>query len=645
MGQPLTLRQALILFVVLVAAWLPSLLKPEIVSFATALHPFGASPNPYFVPHHALLLYFWSPLVAISSCVFFLSPGLLLALAFNRARDFTQWILFALAIMVPALSIPTAIAQATMDQPFRGLSFAAFVVACSLVSFCILLLRVRKAKLAWPLEGRIEKQTMLVLIGAELMIAALMIPKIYWENFTRDGLQVLESSRLLYSQPLPIWPQIEGLVLTYPSFTSMISIYIPSWFVRLFGEMEAPIRFPFLLYVAAVYCGIVSIAGQGQKVTLSRRMVLWLAMAVYIVVVSYNVSYNPYAADIAHPAAREVLVTAFFLGFVFCFLQGERFWTAYFVFLTFFTLPLGTILIALWMAGVLLLWRPRPLRMLMITAIAVIAGQAVAEISPWIQALFNQTKPNDVFSAASLLERFHLDWGSPQRIAYLIIPCSIASAVSLLSGRRQDTIGQTFTFVAVTYFLFFYFQRQIGLNHFVPVMILPLVVHWRLGSESAKRFFVPATAICAVVAFFISLPPDASPDLSSRQIGSAIEDRIGGYEKLDFESLRRQDILKPLLPSVDSPGVPEEVYGGVPWVWYHYAHRKDHQSRTINYVIQHLSDPPPENMWLLHAQGNSALYLRSPEIWKLHQTLKPHSPPGNPIYTVPKESLYKSRKK
>src|SRR4051812_48117973 len=106
--------------VAMVVCWLPALLAHDAVRAAAALFPLAETAQPYFVPEHALQLYLWTPLVVLSACILFLSPGLFLALALGGAKDIGSWILYALALSTVVLSAAAALVQAVIGSPLRG---------------------------------------------------------------------------------------------------------------------------------------------------------------------------------------------------------------------------------------------------------------------------------------------------------------------------------------------------------------------------------------------------------------------------------------------------------------------------------------------------------------------------------------------
>ena len=368
-------RTAVLLFSALVVAgWLPVLLAHDIVRAVAELAPLADSASAYFVPGRAALLYVATPLVVASGCLLFLSPGLVLSLAFNVRGGPARWLLSGFGLSLVVVSGMAAVIQAALERPLRGDSFLAAVVACALASIGVLLLRYRLGRpVAWPFHERGAVGTTLAIALPPLVLLVLLTPKFHWENFNGDGVHAFETARLLLSQPLPFWSATVPDFASFPGATSMLFAFPASWFVRAFGEHEAAARLPYLLYLAVLYAGIVEIARHGRERLGGGglRWLPWLGLTVYTVVMAYSATYNPYAADLALPAAQDTLMMACYVGFLVFFLADARGWMVLFAALTVFSLPNGALLVGLWLLAVGLLWRPVPWRPIVVAAAGV----------------------------------------------------------------------------------------------------------------------------------------------------------------------------------------------------------------------------------------------------------------------------------
>jgi len=642
-------QRVLRLVVMITLSWLPALLAPNAVRSAAALYPLAISANPYFVPDHAWTLYLWVPLVVASACLFFLSPGLFLSLALNAAKGVGYWVVSGLALSLVVLGAVTGIVQWIMGNPLRDGAFAAVVVGCALGCFGFLLVRLDQNRpLAWPLGKPYAASTVLSMVVVPLVILVALAPKFYWENFNGDGAHAFESARLLLAQSLPFWNPSAGDVASFPGITSMLFLFPTSWFIRLFGEVEASARVPFLLYLVALYGGILSLVeyGRATLLGLAERWLIWLGLSIYTVVMAFSATYNPYCADIGLPATQDTLLMVCLLGFILGFLRKEKWWMYFFLALTFISSPNSILLVNLWVLSVILLWRPRPWWQVVEAEAALLTFFLIAAVLPAILAVLRLPTPGQEYGVLGILRHFAwLQWADWHRIAFLIVPSGILPSMALLAWRWQNHVARALTIVTIGYFCFFYYQAHIVLHYFVPVMLLPLVIFWQnelVANPRHRSFLLVSTGLTGIIALLISLPSNFTPDTSARLIGSTIEDRIGGYEVLDPAAFRRSEMLNYLFPIEWEPSVPFESYGGSPIAWNYYANRVDGTKKNINYVIQQAVEPIPTGMQIVAKKGDAVLYVRSESTWVLHRSLRPATPAGSRIYSIPRGIIFRS---
>ena len=67
-------------------------------------------------------------------------------------------------------------------------------------------------------------------------------------------------------------------------------------------------------------------------------------------------------------------------------------------------------------------------------------------------------------------------------------------------------------------------------------MLMPMVVYWRTdlpGVRRHRRWTLAATTIALLLALFLSFPKNLHVVTEPRVIGGAIEERIGGYERME----------------------------------------------------------------------------------------------------------------
>ncbi len=425
------------LFVIVTIGWIPALVGLDALGSASALYSLASSASPYYVPGHAGTLYLWTPLVVASACLLLMSPGLYLSLALDAAKSVGQWVLNGLALSILLLSLATAVLQAIRGAPIRSEAFVSVVVGCSVLSYGVLILRLLRGRVIdWPLDQPHAGFTTLSMVAVPVGMLIALSPKFYWENLNGDGAHAFESARLLLFQPLPFWSRSAGEIASFPGLTSLLFAYPASWFIRLFGEIEASARLPLLLYLAGLYAAILLLVEYGRikPPGIAERLLIWLALAVYVVVISFSATYNPYFADIALPATQDTLFMVCFLGFIFYFLRNETPWMLLFIGLTFVSLPSGLLLIGLWLLATTAVWKPRPLRVTVQSAVALLGCLVLASVAPYILNLFGQPAPGREYGVIGLLRRFaFLQYSDWRRLLFMVVPGGILPATMLLA--------------------------------------------------------------------------------------------------------------------------------------------------------------------------------------------------------------------
>jgi hypothetical protein len=641
-----SVRAALLLFVVFAAGWVPALVGREAVARAADLFALADEPNPYFVPRHATTLYLLAPLVVTSASLLLLAPGLFLALALNGGRSVGHWLAYGFALSLVVVSAAAAGVQSAVGAPLRGGAFAWTVVGCSAVCLGLLVLRARHGRvLFWPFRGTLAGHQLLsaVLVPGLLLVA--LTPKVYWENFNGDGAHAFESGRLLLHQPLPFWPEAAGDIASFPGVNSALFCYPTSWYIRLFGEVEAAARLPYFLFLPALYGALIALIGSGRArpLGLAETWLAWVPLALFTVVMAFSAAYSPYNADLALPGAEYALLMACFFGTALASLEGQKGWTALFIFLTLVVAPNGLQLILLWVAALALLGSPRPWRAVVTCLLCVAGSVAFLTAAARAMPLLGLPAPGQEHSLANLLKHLaFLRFNGWHRLAYLVVPCGILPASALLAWRWLDRPARMFALMAVVYFGFFYVQAYGALHYFAPAMLLPVVAFWRSRLVLDSRLRTPAVVgVClgGVLALGLSLPASAALYTAARPVGRAVEDRTSGYEVAAAPALKRLELLGKLFPDDAQPEVPDRSYGDSPLVWNYYAHRRPARPGAVNYVVQAAAAPVPSGARVLAEYEGTVLYVNDPSEWVRQQGLHPATPPGSRTYHIPRSTL------
>ncbi|MDH3514713.1 MAG: hypothetical protein OEM83_07590, partial [Gammaproteobacteria bacterium] len=497
----------------LFVACLPVLADPDAVARVAALHPLAAHAGVGLPLETALLVYVWAPMVVLSSFVLVLAPGLLLALLTPVARDGCRWLLAGFAISLFLVSALAGIAQSIAGDPFTGRAFSALIFVSGLATLAVVAgMRTRRPAGPLPPADPAFATTIAGMVAVAWVLMIALAPKIYWENLNGDGAHTLEATRLLLFQPVPFWLPGSGPIASFPGLTTGLFAYPGSWFMRLFGMHEAAVRLPFLLYLFLLFAVIVTLAEHGRRARLTalEQGLLWTGLSIYVVVMSYSATYNPYHADMGLPATQDTLMMVFFLAYALSFLERRHGAMCLYVGLSYFCSPAGLMLIGGWLVAVWLVERPRPWRSMLITVGAVVACKMLAAALPWVLEGLGLPLPGSEHSDFGLARKLrYLQWQDWRRFLFVAVPCGIVPAVALFAWRWQDRGARAFTVLTAGYFSFFYALGYISLHYFVPCMLLPLVVWWRgtaLLDPRKRPWLLGATGVAAFAALAISLP-------------------------------------------------------------------------------------------------------------------------------------------
>lgn len=629
----------------LVLALLPCVLAPDAVSRAATLAA-AAGGETYYVGGHAVLLFLVIPLVTLSAFVLFLVPGVLLASSLGKATTVAESIFYGFVLSLLVVSVASAIVQAATGDTLRGRSYAGLLVGLS--AGVALLLRWRRGAewLANVPRGRTAVHEGLLFCLVPLALYYLLAPKLLWESFNGDGAHAFESSRLLLRQTLPFWAPDAGPVAGFPGMTSMLFTFPNGWFLRLFGETEYAVRVPFLLYLPVLAAGIVAVASSGKEQASARLPVVagvLASLACYAVAMSFSATYNPYSADIALPATQDTLLMIVYLVALRAAVRREYGWFAAGIALTYVSLPSGLLLIGFWIAARLLAERPRQWREVWIGAGLLAGTVLLLGMLPRVLVMLGSPPPGNEYGLTGILRYFaFLQFTDLGRLVYLVLPAGIVPILALFAWRRQDWVSRALSLVTCAYF-FFFVQAHVSLHHFVPAMILPIVVAARMAHERPRgRRMVPIWVGAAVIAFVLVFPPRLGVHDTGRRIGGTISERLGDYASSDPAVLRGSSLLEHLFPFDWDPVVPGSSYGGSPLVWNRYAVHAGSPGPETNYLLTPSSERAPDGWRLVTDSAGAALYVRSDSLWIRHRAVRPPTPAGSRWLTVPRSILFRS---
>lgn len=622
---------------------LPALLDPGALQRVGEQWRLADGPSPYWPAAELVRAWLWTPLVALSACVLFLSPGLAVSAALGAASGIGRWLLCALAISLVLVSVLAGALGVAAPSFARGASFGVCVALLAAVCLAWLLVQLRSGPhLPWPARiGAALAPTLLV----PWALLAFLAPKFHWESFNGDGVHAFESLRLLLAQPTPFWPESAGEIRGFPGLTSMLFAFPGAWFLRLFGENEGAARVSVVLYLAGVFGGVAALAEHARgALRASEAWLVWGALALYLLVMAFSASYDPYSADIALPATQDTLTVACVLGAIAASLRAERGWTALFTFLSYISLPSGLMLLGLWLIAAFLFVRPRPVRGLVALAVSLIACAIAARFAPAVLAALGAPRPGGEYE--SLLSRFaYLQLGDARRTLFALAPCGLVPGLALLAWKRFDGVSRALALVTLGYFAFFYVQAYVSLHHFVPAMLLPLAAFWRSGPASnAQQSGATKLAVLGglLLATWLSWPASWRPLVHARHIGERLQADVEGYEHSAPAALAAASVLRQLFPPGLSLEVPQISYGGSPYIWNRYARReaKPESSVAIDYWLRREEAQAPDGAERVATHNGFALFVRDRDAWRADAAVQLPHPPGAALYFIDRGRLF-----
>lgn len=603
-----------------------------------------ADADPWLVGPHVGLVYLLVPMSILSASVLFLAPGLMLAVIARRATKLTTWFVTGLALSMPVVSLLAGVATRVAARPVTGVWFGVLVLALAIVLGFVADLQVRRGRSRPPEMTREDRFAIGLMLALACVTWAALAPKFLWESLNGDGAHAFESSRLLVRHAWPFWPPEAGPVSGFPGMTSMLFAFPNGWFLRLFGDVDAAVRAPFLLYLVALFASLLSLGLDGvRRVPPRVQVAVAIGLAAYALAMAFSATYNPYSADIALPATQDTLLMVCFLGAVDAWWRGEWGWLGLFAVLTYVSLPNGLILLGLLLVADMSVTRPISWRRIGRFAAIVAGCVVVVGLVPRALSASGVPEPGGEYGLAGTLRYFAFlqftDWS---RLLYIAIPSGIFPFFHAFRWPTHDRRARMLLLLALAYFLFFFVQAHIALHHFVPAMLLPVAAALRapIGQPGVERRWVHAWWAAATIAVLLSLPRALSVHTDGRRVAKAISIDAGDYAASSAELFRHSTLLDRLFPYDWDPRVPYESYGGSPLVWNRYAVHGP-LTASANYRLQRADMPPPAGMTRLASDSGAVLYVRDTTRWVADRARRPRTPAGSFAYFVPRSVLFR----
>jgi hypothetical protein len=229
------------------------------------------------------------------------------------------------------------------------------------------------------------------------------------------------------------------------------------------------------------------------------------------------------------------------------------------------------------------------------------------------------------------------------RLLFLLVPAGILPPVALFLLRSHDYISRSLTVITLGYFTFFYIVAFVVLHHFLPAMVLPVIVFWRVVLRGSWKPFLVGTAAVAAVAALVTVQPRCYLiDRTMRNIGRVTDYGIGSYygRYAEYrEAFDQKNLLDSLFPPWHKVEDPATELIGSPWLLVHYAAKGS--APDINYVVRRSVEPEPPGFTRIADNGAGAVYVKDTARWQQDRNSPPRTDCRSPVLEIPKETVYR----
>ena len=612
-------------------------LSPTLVRYAAGLYDHAIASGPYFLPSHALVLYVFLPIAVIGLIGSIINPGIFLAARFLKTPNFSTIIIAGFGISILLISIAIGIAEGLLQQTLSSFSMIVLLLMLNLAAIFVSRGPDTEAKLR-HIDWYSHRHELTAIVVFPVALLVLFLPKFLWENLNGDSAHVFFSTKLLLGNMNPYWPEAGGAYASDPGFTTSLTNFLNAWFLRLFGEVEFSVRMLALLCFPVLLSSILALIRFNKTEVHEARTVWFAGAALFLAcfVFMYNTSYDPYSADMATPMAREMLLMTCYFGFIQFFLEARIRLTVVFIGLTAVAVPSGLPLLAFWGIASGLLMRPFPTRMLIVLVTAVLVCVILSVGVPMLLAASGQPVPGGEFSGDGIIDRLkYVTLHQYHRLAYIILPVGILPALSLLFFKHQDWFARALTLIVLMYFGLFYFQAyRILLHHFIPAILIPVIVMWRfevLHKLTNGRLVASVVSASLIAALAMSLPSSFKIHTHAKAFAKSMH-MVDEAPSFDDEIRRlgeSHDQIAEMVSPFTCNSTPDSQFYIAPGPMYYYAQRGAYPAPPVNFKLEH------------NAETQSyQLSVVDPQLTELMRQRATSSSTQNPFYYVPHVRLF-----
>jgi len=608
-------------------------------------YPTDLPPHPYFLPGQAVGLWLLTPAAVVALVVVLVAPGTLLVLALGGADSAAGLAIrgFGASYLVRGL-VHAALVSAGVRES-AGVFIGTEFVLDGLAAMLLLYRAGRVGGLLDVFGSAVDRGRLLRGLALTAVLTAALVPLIFWQDITADGLEALASGLSLGDHALPRFPNSASLMGLGIGMSAMA--YPTHWFASLLGPLEAAARLPALLYAPLLFlalAGLVEVRSP-RRMRPFEELALLAVVAAFVVTLGYNGSYEPYAADLSAPAAFESLTVLAMTSAMLFLWRGQTPWFVGFTLLTYFARPTGFLFLLLMALGSVALDRRE--RGLWLRRIGI---GVVACVGLWI--LFEKVfigiagHGRASYLSESILFRLqYLRFLDLRRFLFVLVPGGVLPVLALFAVRRQDRLARALALFCLLYFGFFYFQAFVALHHFAPLMVLPAVVFWRVVLHGpGRRWHAPVALAGALLAIVLAVPPHYEVYRAPRRIGQEtafeVGNTIGTYAQYR-EARTRSFILTSLFPSEVEGRDPADHFVIAPDVLAYYSDRFTPSIDDANYVAQYASAPAPPGFIKVAERERLVAFVRDTARWREDQHDAPTTDFRSPLYALSRTTMHR----
>jgi hypothetical protein len=632
----------------LLVCLLTAIFLDDTASRAARLYDAQPAPVGWYATTRLATLYLLTPLVITAITASLMMPGVLLLLSARRQMHVGELLLKAFGLSFLAHVVTLSTLKAFTDGPVSGTQFEAALATLLCASYVWLLIRSGKDNPALAIfSDHVSRRRLIWFIAIPALFTAALLPSIFWQELNPDGFEAMEIGRTLSELMLPAFPTESG---TLGLGIGMVPMAFPiNWFMLLSGPLEAATRLPMAMYLVTVFAALLAFIEykSPRQLKPAEELVILLALAGFTVTMSFSSGYDNYFTDISSPAAFETLTIIFILASGYFLITGMYRWYLPFTVAGFLARPTMLLFVLLLGIAIALIYREHRRARLVMTALAV--GTWIALVigyeNIFLASAAGAAEPG--YSSSSIIDRFrYLTLHDVHRFIYAAVPVGLLPALSLLAFRWQDDIARCLTLVTAGYFFVFFVPAFISLHHFVPAMIIPLIVLWRLIVAHADRM-LPAVTTGAVtlVCVWLSLPQDFHISRTFTGIGERMAFQIGDYHG-DYPAYRQAIAGSELLYTlfrpdweVDDPA--QELVGDNHLLYY--ASQEKMPGQTIDYRVLPPDAAPPDSFVRIAADDTGSVWVRDLAILEADRSNPPPTGYRSLLYDIQPDTLFPYR--